>query len=298
MAANLFKIDQKYLTVGNGASELICALGESLPKSKIGYFNPSFDEYASRFSAHEFEFVDAFNLNNDQVFSEIRNLSIKCDFVILVNPDNPTGRFIDPLRILELLPALKANSCTLILDESFVDFSTLFEAGTLISDQVLLQNENLVIVKSISKSYGVAGIRLGVIATGNEALLNEIRKKLPVWNINSFAEKFLQKITYFQNEYWASCRKLADERSKFSRKLEICNVKVWESAANFLMIELPENIDLNRFCNYMIKNEILVKSLVGKKGIPDGNFLRIAIKSESENNLFLDALRRYEASFT
>jgi len=61
---------------------------------------------------------------------------------------------------------------------------------------------------------------------------------------------------------------------------------------------LPENIDLNRFCNYMIKNEILVKSLVGKKGIPDGNFLRIAIKSESENNLFLDALRRYEASFT
>jgi len=293
MAANLFKVDSNYLTVGNGASELIHALGSCIPTSKIGYFIPSFDEYAVRFAQHELIPIDAFALSESQVIASVIELSKTCDYVLLVNPDNPTGRFINPEELLAVLPVLKENNCSLILDESFVDFSPLLELGTVLIDEVLSQYSNLVIVKSISKSYGVAGARLGVIASSDTELLHRIRATLPVWNINSFAEKFLQKITYFQKEYWESCRRLAQTRGDFSLKLSSSGAKVWSSAANFLMIELPSQVNLVDFCEFMIKKDILVKSLSGKPGIPDGNFLRVSVKSNEENFDFISALQSY-----
>jgi histidinol-phosphate/aromatic aminotransferase/cobyric acid decarboxylase-like protein/choline kinase len=296
MAGNLFKIDPSYITVGNGASELIHALGACIPTSKIGYFNPSFDEYAVRFAHHELIPIDAFGFSESQLIASLIELSKTCDYVLLVNPDNPTGRFIDPKEILAVLPVLKENNCSLILDESFVDFSPLFELGTMLSNEIISEHSNLIIVKSISKSYGVAGVRLGVLASNDVDLLNRIRSTLPVWNINSFAEKFLQKITYFQNEYWESCRRLARTREEFSSKLSASGTKVWRSAANFLMVELSSEIDVVHFCDFMIKRNILVKSLSGKSGIPGRNFLRISIKSDGENSDFISALQSYQNS--
>lgn len=293
MAANLFKIDPSYITIGNGASELIHALGACLPISKIGYFNPSFDEYAVRFSKHELLSVNAFGLNQSEMIASLIELSKKCDYVILVNPDNPTGRFIEPQQLLEVLPVLEENNCSLILDESFVDFSLLFESGTVLLDSIISQHSNLIIIKSISKSYGIAGIRLGILASSDIDLLNKIRASLPVWNINSFAEKFLQKITYFQKDYWKSCRRLAKTREEFSHQLAASGVKVWESAANFLMVELSSKFSIVDFCDYMIKRNILVKALSGKPGIPEGNYLRVSVKSDEENRDFIIALRSF-----
>ena len=292
-AANLFKIDPSYITVGNGASELIVALSESLSKSKVGFFNPSFDEYSARFSRHKLQPVDAFNFSHERLVQELINLSKSCDFIVLVNPDNPTGRFVAPEKILGILDTLNQNNCTLILDESFVDFSELFEHGTVLSDNVFQKYPNLIVIKSISKSYGVAGIRLGVLATSNQVILQGVRKQLPVWNINSFAEKFLQKITYFQSDYWNSCRKLADARSEFSRELKSSGVRVWESGANFLMLEMDEQIDLESFANYMIRRNFLIKTLTGKSGMPNGNFIRVAVKTKEENHEFVEELQNF-----
>jgi histidinol-phosphate/aromatic aminotransferase/cobyric acid decarboxylase-like protein/choline kinase len=298
MAANLFKIDESLITVGNGASELINALANSLPNSTIGYFNPSFDEYAARFSKHNLVAVDGFDFSPAELLESVVELSEKCDYVVLVNPDNPTGRFIDPQEIVGLLGTLKENDCSLILDESFVDFSLQFESATLILEKVLMEFPNLIIIKSISKSYGVAGIRLGVMVTSNMTTLSRVREALPVWNINSFAEKFLQKITYFQKEYWTSCRKLAEARAEFSSALRGTGIKVWESAANFLMVELPPEMNSTEFCNYMIKQNMLIKSLSGKKGIPGENFLRVSVKSINENKEFVNAVRIFASRFS
>ncbi len=296
-AANLFQIDPSLITVGNGASELIIALSECLQISNVGYFNPSFDEYSARFARHKLQSVNTFNLTHEQLLQELINLSKSCDYIVLVNPDNPTGRFVNPNEILGVLGELKLNNCTLILDESFVDFSELFELGTVLRDQIFQQYSNLIVIKSISKSYGVAGIRLGVLATSNKEILEGVRKKLPVWNINSFAEKFLQKITYFQSDYWQSCRKLSDAREDFSRELRNSGVRVWDSASNFLMLEMNNLFDLDGFANYMIGKNFLIKTLTEKPGIPKGNFLRVAVKSEEENREFVQELRKYQSTF-
>ncbi len=293
MAANLFKVDSELITVGNGASELIHALGACIPPSTIGYFNPSFDEYAVRLANHKLIPVDGFSFTHLELLNSALKLSEQCDYVVLVNPDNPTGRFLDPQELLRILDKFKMNDCCLVLDESFVDFSPLFASATLILDEVLVKYPNLIVIKSISKSYGVAGIRLGVLATSNRELLKRIRASLPVWNINSFAEKFLQKITYFQNEYWDSCKKLAISREEFSNQLKANGIRVWESAANFLMIELPTEFDSTSFCNFMIKRNMLVKTLSGKRGMPEGSFLRVSVKSDEENFDFVSAVRDY-----
>lgn len=296
MAANQFKVDPKKITVGNGASELIGALSESLPKSNVGYFNPGFDEYAVRFAQHNLFATSAFGFTEEEIVKSLIEMSEKCDFVVFVNPDNPTGRFLNPEILIKLLPTFKSNNCNLILDESFVDFSALLKAGTLLKEECLQEFENLIIIKSISKSYGVAGVRLGVLATGNVPLLKVIRQKIPVWNVNSFAEKFLQKISHFEDEYWESCKKLSQTRTDFERDLTDIGVKVWPSSANFLMIQLEEEFDSSNFCNYMIKNNFLIKNLKGKIGMPEGNFYRIAIKSKVDNDLFIGVVQEYKTT--
>ena len=114
----------------------------------------------------------------------------------------------------------KANDVKFILDESFVDFSVGFENNTFVNNKILEMYPTMTVIKSISKSYGVPGLRLGIMCSSDISMISRIKKKVSIWNINSFAEYFMQIYPKYLNEYKCACEKLIEAREEFENELK------------------------------------------------------------------------------
>lgn len=152
---------------------------------------------------------------------------------------------------------------------------------------------NLIVVKSISKSYGVPGIRLGVLVSSNRELMGEIKQKLPAWNIDSYGEYFLQIANLFKSDYVISCDKIAEERERMAEALRTALPKgcyVFPSEANFLMVDLGENNSTNLALKLLDKN-IFIKDLRTKSAFMGKNFIRLAIRTKEENDKLIQDIK-------
>ena len=194
LAGKYFGIRQDYVVVGNGAAELIKSLMERLlagsSTSKVGVIYPTFEEYPHRLKQ---EGIVAFQPDNrDLKYTEDDLIAFYTgkgiSSLLLINPDNPSGNFISMAGLQKLLAWSKTQQIQLIVDESFVDFSDDFEHNTLLRNETLADNPQLVVMKSISKSYGVPGLRLGILASSDVALIKWIKKDISIWNINSLRQ--------------------------------------------------------------------------------------------------------------
>ena len=212
----------------------------------------------------------------------IRNL-------ILINPDNPTGNYIPRSDMLRLAEWSYKKNVRLIVDESFVDFAD--EKSTLIDQELLDSNHNLFVMKSISKSYGVPGLRLGVLASGDTRMIARMKKDVAIWNINSFAEFYLQIAEKYQSSYEESLERLRKERSRRQKELNGINgIRVIPSQANFIMVELESSVSPKTLLKkLLIKYNILVKELTTKTN--GRNYLRLAIRNTKDNDMLIDALK-------
>src|SRR5699024_1481565 len=148
------------------------------------------------------------------------------------------------------------------------------DSYSLIDDEILNKYPNLIVIKSISKSYGVPGLRLGILATGNQEYIKILKESLPVWNINSFGEYFLQIIPLYKKDYISACEMIKTERKRFYSELsEINQLKVYTSQANYFMCKL-KNGRANELAEFLLeKKNILIKVLNGKNGFSDGEYI-------------------------
>lgn len=215
------------------------------------------------------------------------------DALCLINPDNPSGNFIPKADILSLIEAYARADKMVVIDESFVDFSSDGEQNSLVHQDILDTYPNLAIIKSISKSYGVPGVRLGFLASGNAKLLAAVRHKLPVCNINSYGEFFLQVLPKYRTAYAEACAHIAEVRDAFLRQLtEIKDLTVYPSQANYCLCKITAPMDSTELCRRMLKEyNILIKDCSSKFGFGGQPYVRIAVKSEKENVLLLRALK-------
>jgi histidinol-phosphate/aromatic aminotransferase/cobyric acid decarboxylase-like protein/choline kinase len=289
LLAKLYNLEEANILTGNGAAELIRALSASLSGS-LGVIYPTFNEYPESFFNNRIVgFIPRdFSYTKDDLLA----FSAKCENLLLINPDNPSGNYIPSLDVIELAASLKKQNKTLILDESFVDFSDEKNAS-LLKQNVLDNYPNLVIIKSLSKSYGIPGIRLGVLASGNSELIKEARKRLPIWNINSFGEYFLQIIGKYQRDYMLSCDKLAAERERFKSLLLNTGVlQAYPSQANYFLCRLTGEESAPQLTERLLDTRnIYIKNLSGKKGIPGTGFIRVAIRDAADNNIFVEKIK-------
>ena len=189
LAGKIYNILPEHIVVGNGAAELISSLGEKL-SGKIVIPYPTFNEYPERFTNCEIIALDTtsnnFEYSIDDILKTVKEN--KAQSVLLINPDNPSGNFICKDEILKLCEELKKLDAKLFFDESFIDFADKDLRYTLLEEETIKEYPNLIVVKSISKSYGVPGLRLGVLACSNEEYISHIKKTNSICNINSFAE--------------------------------------------------------------------------------------------------------------
>lgn len=293
--SRFFDVDENKILVGNGAAELINNL-DNIIKGSIGISIPTFNEYVRCFPNNEIVEIQT-KQNNYQLTKDILLSYIdKVDNLIIINPDNPTGNFITKENILEIIEAYYKQNKMIIIDESFIDFADEEKRYTLLSDEILDKYPNLIVVKSISKSYGIPGIRIGVLCSSNIEILKTIKNKMPVWNINSFAEYFMQIFIPYQKEYIKSCNKITEERTRFMNELKkITYINVYESQANYVMCELTNNILAKELTIFLLKNyNILIKDLSNKNGLDNKQMIRLAVKSKEENDILIEALRKYK----
>lgn len=290
LAAKDFSVHEENIVVGNGAAELIKALMESI-EGKIGFVRPTFEEYPNR-ADKDREVVytpsnENFSYSVDDLISFFSDKDIST--LVVVNPDNPTGSYIKKKDLLRLVSWSKEKGITLVIDESFVDFAE-DEDSSLIDQSILSSNRHLFVMKSISKSYGVPGLRLGVLASGNVEAIKAIKKSVSIWNINSFAEFYLQIEEKYHKDYLASLTRIKEERKRFFSKLSsIEGLRTIPSEANYIMVEITGGKKATEVTKRLLSDYgILIKDLSAK--IKGGEYLRLAVRDTKDNDKLIDAL--------
>lgn len=294
LAAKYFGLHRPNIVVGNGAAELIKSLMAILP-GKLGMVVPTFEEYPHR--KQEDDLVayrpdnDNFSYTADDLIAFYANRDISS--LVLINPDNPSGNFIEQNDVLRLAQWAQKRNIHLVVDESFVDFAEVDAPATLLEQEILEQYPALIVVKSISKSFGVPGLRLGVLASGDKALIEQIKKDVAIWNINSFAEFYLQIFEKYKPEYESSMKQFCQVRRQYAQELkQIEGLRVIDSQANYLLCEVKHPCGATKLTEDLLERyRIFIKDLSNKRGFEGKSFIRIAVRSSKENDRLIQALK-------
>jgi histidinol-phosphate/aromatic aminotransferase/cobyric acid decarboxylase-like protein len=287
-------IDQpaERIVVGNGAAELIKIVSGHIA-GKLIVPVPSFNEYANAApSGKVVEFpleFPSFQLDVDKFAAEA--IRVKADVAVVVTPNNPTSMLIPKPDLIRLAKKLETHDCVLIIDESFLDFAE--NPGEISLEQEIEEYPNVAIFKSMSKAYGICGIRIGYMLTANSKFAEVVRKGVHIWNINGFAEEFLRLLPDYKEEFIESCKRVRTDRDSLYKKLcALEGMTVFKPDANFIFCRLPDTVqrapEITK--KLFIEHNMYIKHCVGKTQPDSDRYLRIASRTEAENCKLVAAL--------
>lgn len=297
LVSKAINIDSNKIFIGNGAIEIIQAIIHRFAKEKLVINIPTFSSYyefaleSLNVNYFVLEKEVDYNLDIEKYINYIKD--VKPDTIVIINPNNPTGNYIykkDLIRILDELFFVE----NIIIDESFIHFAfedELYNEITL--SKLVTTYKNLYIVKSMSKDFGIAGIRAGYAIMAEEKV-QELLKNGYLWNSNGLAEHFFRLYSRpdFVTKYQVVRKKYIKETQKFIKDIaKVPRIKVYSSTANFVLVELPEGISSETITSILlIRYSIYVRNCDDKIGL-DGNYLRIASRGKDENNHIIQSLK-------
>lgn len=295
LASKNFGVKQDFIVVGNGAAELIKALMENWT-GILGNVQPTFEEYPNRRDQNNLEqFIPetkGFKYTADDLIQFFGNKEI--DTLLLINPDNPSGNYIPYNDLLRLIDWTKDKGIRFVVDESFVDFASVEGQYSLFDNAILAANPHLIVVKSISKSYGVPGFRLGVLASGNTEIISCLKKEVAIWNINSFGEFYMQIYEKYHQDYNKACDAFRAERDLFLKELkEVPYLEVYDSQANYFLCRVKERFTSHELALRLLKHNILIKDCGNKKAFNGGNYVRLAVRDRNDNRHIVSILKSF-----
>ena len=290
LASKNFGVHQENIAVGNGAAELIKSI-MSRVDGKLGIIRPTFEEYPNRYTKQPVVFyVD----NEDFTYTAVDIIKFfddkNIEALVLINPDNPSGNFIPQNDLLKVVEWATKKNIRLIVDESFVDFAD--DSYTLIDQAFLEKYPDVIVIKSISKCYGVPGLRLGVLASGDTELIEFIKKDVGIWNINSFAEFYMQIEEKYKKDYADALSRFKAERKRFKKNLDrISNLRVIASQANYFIVELKNGLTAKSLTEILLRRyQIFIKDL-SQKIKSDREYVRIAVRDNIDNDKLVVAIK-------
>ena len=292
LVANWTGANPEHLAVANGAAELIKILGNQFEK-RVTIPTPSFNEYEEVVGADGLNrfALDANSFELDVEAFADSAINWQSDTAIIVTPNNPTALSVLQDDVLRLARLLEPHSCRLIVDESFIEFSRAGINGSV--EAMVSEHANLVVIKSMSKVFGVAGIRLGYLLSADRGFINAVRASLPIWNINGVAEEFLRIVGRYRREFNASRELTLETCLQLYRELSaLPGIEVIEPDANFVLCKLTNPAangpELAR--RMYVEHNILIKDCAAKS-MPDADrYLRIASRTPAENQHLVTVL--------
>ena len=292
LVANWTGADPNDLAVANGAAELIKILGQQFaPRLTIS--TPSFNEYE--------EVVPPGNLNRVPLEAPGFELDIDgfaksaiewgSEIAVVVTPNNPTAVSVSREDVLELARRLEPSGCRLVVDESFIEFSRAGLEGSV--EGMIGAHPNLVVLKSMSKVFGIAGLRLGYLLSADREFVQAVRRGLPIWNVNGLAEEFLRTVGRYRREFAESCDVTRETFLDLYEQLRaLPGIEPVMPDANFVLCKLvaPAANGPDTARRLYVEHNMLIKDCAAKS-MPDADrYLRIASRTVDENRRMVEAL--------
>lgn len=295
--AQYLNIDAENIFIGNGAIEIIQAVLHNFVGKKLIVNIPTFSSY--------YEFVRAdtqvlyFQLLKEKQYAlDIERYikfvkDSKADSIVIINPNNPDGGYINYENLRYILTELKHLS-NIILDESFIHFAYENKQYDLVqTEQLFKEFPNLIIIKSMSKDFGIAGIRSGYGIMSKDKVASLLHNGY-LWNSSGLSEYFFRLYVqkYFLQEYEKIRKKYISQTQVFYDNLsKIQAIKVYPSMSNFALVELLDKSTSADFVTKMlVKYGIYTRTCNDKIGL-DGEFVRIASRTYEENEIISNAMK-------
>jgi len=286
-------IPSENILVGNGAIEIIEKIMNNMEGSMLVEL-PTFSSYYEFNKNCKVIHSSRPFKNSKDIIEEV--ISTKVNNLLLVNPNNPTGNYISKEEIELFLQEL-SHLDSILIDESFIHFSTKQNPNKESVGELVLKYPNLTVIKSMSKDFGIAGIRCGYAIMNKDNVQSFIERGF-LWNSNGLSEYFFGLLSddYFISEYEKSRVKFLNEFDQFGEELEkIKNIEVYPSKTNFFLIDLKTKKSFDFFCWMLIEKGIYVRSMDDKigMGINSDTFVRIAGKTKEENLYIVESIKEF-----
>jgi histidinol-phosphate/aromatic aminotransferase/cobyric acid decarboxylase-like protein/NDP-sugar pyrophosphorylase family protein len=292
LVSNWNEADPDLLAVANGAAELIKTLGNQFMQ-RITIPTPSFNEYEEVIAAEGLNrfALDPVTFELDVVALAKSAIAWGSDATVVVTPNNPTSLSVSRDDILGLASRLASHGCRLIVDESFIEFARNGTGGSV--ESAVETHPNLVVIKSLSKVFGIAGLRIGYLLSADRAFIDAVRGALPIWNINGLAEEFLRTVGRYRSDFAASCDKTRASCDGLYEDLRaLSDLDPIKPNANFILCRLADRSTTGPEVarRLYVEHNILIKDCASKS-MPDADrYLRIASRTPAENRVLVDAL--------
>lgn len=280
-------VPEDRIFVSNGAAEAIYRIAVYL-KPKNGLVTaPTFSEYeqAIKTVGANLRYFNLYEKNEFKITEEIlKYIDEETDIVFICNPNNPTGQITEKEMLKKIILSCKKAGIVAVIDECFMDFVENNDRYSVMD--MLDKYDNLIVLKAFTKIFAIPGIRLGYCISSNTDIIEGLKFSGPPWNVSTIAQsagvaaakekEFVEKsILYIKNQR----NYLIDEMNKLS-------IKTYDSFANYIFLKI-ENIN---FKEEMLRKGILIRSCSNYKNLSE-KYYRIAVKTEAENQLFIDKLK-------
>lgn len=291
--ADFLDISSNNVIVGNGATEIIYLALEHLKIKKALMPVPTFSEYDGACKKYNVELQyhylkdkNDFKLNVEELKDSINK---DIELIFLCNPNNPTSTLMKKSEVLEIVDFAKGPGIFVILDESFIDLTDEEEENSL--SKLVEQYNNLIIVRSFTKFFGIPGLRLGC-GICNESLASEITKKRLPWSINYFAT-LLGEMLDKNNTYIQETKKWINEEPLwfYNELKEVQGIEVFKPNTNFILVKiLDERFNSVSLRDSMGRRGILIRDCSNYVNLSD-IYVRFAVKDRESNSIFLEKLK-------
>lgn len=260
----------------------------------VGDF-PSGDDTSDLLAAKNFSIKKEQIVVGNGLTELIRSLKENQEEPILTlsNPDEISGNYISKKNMTQLIQWTKEKEIRMLVDESSVDYADETDAALLTPD-ILKENPHLFVAKDLSKSFGIPGLRLGVLASGDISTMKRIKQDMPKWRINSFAEFYLQIAEKYKGDYADSLCRFREERARFTGELDrIDGVQVVSSQSDFIVFALQKGTGLSSdeiVKRLLQKDNLLVCDYSEVTGNREASLIKAAIRSPEDNDRLVAAL--------
>lgn len=285
-AADVHEVAAQHVVVTNGAAEGLIALAQVFKGQAVALLQPTFSEYARTLKQQNCiihsilaDDIETYRFNKELLEKQLKDVHV----CYICNPNNPTGVLLKKHWIEQLIK--KHPQCNFVVDEAFMDWTD--ESESVVS--LVNTYSNLFVVRSMTKMYALAGIRLGYVI-GQQA--EEIRHYLPHWNVSTIANEIGFLCIQDKDFVMKSREKSSKLRIQMVKDLKLIGCKVSNSAANFLLFQLPEQYNPNEFFTYLLERGIVLRHTKNYVGL-DGAWFRIAVKSEEIWTKCKDEITKY-----
>lgn len=284
-------VSSSQILCANGAADLIFQVVFALKPKKALLFAPGFSEYEQALLAIGCEIIYKDLQEEDGFLPDLSetavSLSDDLDLVFICNPNNPTGI---PLKCKELalfLDRCQSHQIFVVVDECFCDFLEEPEEYSIIP--LIKGNPGILVLKAFTKTYAMAGIRLGYGISGSKKLLDAVERVRQPWTVSAVAQAAGQA-ALLETGYLKEARQLIQsERTFLMQKLKALGFTLYASSANYVFFrDVKQNYDKELY-ELMKAEKVLIRSCANYRGL-DGSYYRICVKTRAENKIFLGIL--------